>query len=60
MQLKETSNYYYQIQTQLLVTGRDCCYLHNKTDKIIKVNKNGSFVQNIIIPQVKNFYFQIM
>ncbi|CAG4940628.1 unnamed protein product [Parnassius apollo] len=42
LQLKETSNYYYQIQTQLLVTGRDCCDLFiwtNVDDKIINVKK---------------------
>ncbi|CAG5042070.1 unnamed protein product [Parnassius apollo] len=42
LQLKETSNYYYQIQTQLLVTGRDCCDLFiwtNVDEKIINVKK---------------------
>lgn len=63
LQLKETSNYYYQIQTQLLVTGRDCCDLFiwtNVDEKIINVKKNDSFIQNIIIPQVKAFFFQFM
>ncbi|CAH0731044.1 unnamed protein product, partial [Brenthis ino] len=43
LQLKKTSNYYYQIQTQLLVTGRDCCDLFiwtNVDEKIINVYRN--------------------
>lgn len=63
LQLKETSNYYYQIQTQLLVTGRDSCDLFiwtNVDEKIINVNRNDSFIQDIIIPRVKAFFFQFM
>ncbi|KAK9882586.1 hypothetical protein WA026_022212 [Henosepilachna vigintioctopunctata] len=57
--LKETSPYYFQIQTQLLVTERMFCEFFiwtNKDEKRIRVNRNDQLICETIIPQVTDSY----
>lgn len=61
--LKENSPYYFQIQTQLLVTERSYCDFFiwtNKDEKRIYVNRNDKLISEIIIPKVTDFYHNYM
>lgn len=61
--LKENSPYYFQIQTQLLVTERSYCDFFiwtNKDEKRIYVNRNDKLIPEIIIPKVTDFYHNYM
>lgn len=61
--LKESSPYYYQIETQLLVTDRmfaDFFVWTNRDEKRIHVNRNGKFISEVIIPKVTEFYQSYM
>lgn len=61
--LKTSSNYYYQVQTQMYVTGRNFCdfVVWTKCDYLcISVDRNDEVINNIILPKVKNFYDSCM
>lgn len=59
LKLKETDNYYHQIQGQLLLTGKSCCDLVVWTPKdaqIVRIAKDVSWIPNI--SKLIDFYFQ--
>ncbi|XP_048487174.1 uncharacterized protein LOC125490849 [Plutella xylostella] len=61
--LKQSSPYYFQIQTQLLVTGRKFCDFFvwtNKDEKRIYVNRNDKLISEVIVPKVTAFYHTYM
>lgn len=59
LSLKENSNYYYQVQTQMYVTGReycDFCIWTRQDFKIVSVVRNNDIIFKLIIPKTKQFY----
>lgn len=57
--LKKSSNYYYQVQTQMYVTGRQFCdfVIWTKHDYLcISVEINNDLINQVILPKVKHFY----
>lgn len=63
LHLKANSNYYYQVQTQMYVTGRDFCdfVIWTKNDyKCISVKKNDVIINKEIIPRAKDFFDKYM
>lgn len=57
--LKTDSKYYYQVQTQMYVTGRefcDFCVWTKKDFKLISVERNNEVIKSLIIPRTKSFY----
>jgi len=57
--LKKTSNYYYQVQTQLYCAKKDYCFFYIWTlcgGRIIHVKKDMDLLFNVIIPKVQVFY----
>lgn len=63
LSLKTNSNYYYQVQTQMYVTGREFCDFVIWTPhdyKCISVVKNDDVINNEILPKVKEFYDKYM
>lgn len=56
--LKEDRPYYYQVQTQLMVTDRSCCYfvVYTFVDiAVVCVYKNIKFI-NIMLKKLQSFY----
>lgn len=63
LSLKTNSNYYYQVQTQMYVTGREFCdfVIWTPQDyKCISVVKNYDVIHNVILPKIKEFYNKYM
>ena len=56
--LKDTHDYYHQIQGQLYITGASCAHLMIwtiKDVKVVEVKKDPAWAENII--RLKSFYF---
>lgn len=63
LSLKINSNYYYQVQTQLYVTGREFCdfVIWTTVDyKCVSVVKNNNVIINEILPRAKEFFEKYM
>lgn len=63
LSLKTNSNYYYQVQTQMYVAGREFCDFVIWTPhdyKCISVVKNNDVINNEILPKLKEFYDKYM
>lgn len=57
--LKNNTSYYYQVQTQMYVTGREFCDFVIWTTKdciCISVNRDNYLINNEIVPKTKDFF----
>ncbi|CAG2210544.1 unnamed protein product [Mytilus edulis] len=60
--LKESSNYYDQIQGQLFVTKRSLCYfvVYTLCDLFVqKINLNEEYCNNCLVPKLESFYQRV-
>ena len=63
LHLKETCQYDYQVQTQMLVTKRRYCDFVVSTEcdiQRLSVHRNEEIIDNLIIPRVTEFYKKYM
>lgn len=61
--LRESSKYYYQVQTEMFVTGRQFCdFIVWTTHDMarLSVSRDDHVIQNVIIPKVKDFFENYM